>query len=214
MNICRQKKIRLLVVDDHALISDGIRNLLSPYTGIEVVGQVENGLDAYSTCRSLSPDLILMDLNLPGMRGVDAIRRIVQRWPDMLILCITAISEECKVKEALEAGAKGYVLKKSNQQTLLSAIEAVMKNQEFIDPSLNIDLVNSTSSHDSTLSPALTPRETQILKLISEGLKNREIAETLVISLKTVETHRLNLMRKLEAHNAAELVHWARRIGV
>ncbi|WP_108651919.1 two component system response regulator [Dongshaea marina] len=214
MNMNRRKSLNLLVVDDHALIADGIKNLIAPYSGVEVVGQVENGLDAYAACRELEPDLILMDLNLPGMRGVDAIRRIIQRWPEMLILCITATTEEIKVREALEAGAKGYVLKKSTQQTLLAAIETVAKGQEFIDPSLNIDLVTSSTSEERGLSPALTPRETQILKLISEGLKNREIAETLVISLKTVETHRLNLMRKLEAHNAAELVHWARRIGV
>ena len=214
MNLCQNQKTRLLVVDDHVLISDGIKNLLSPFSGIEVVGQVENGLDAYSACQSLTPDLILMDLNLPGMRGVDAIRRIMNRWPDMLILCLTAISEEYKVKEALDAGAKGYVLKNSNQQTLLSAIEAAVHNREFIDPSLNVDLVNTILNEDNSASASLTPRETQILKLISEGLKNRDIAETLVISLKTVETHRLNLMRKLEAHNTAELVHWARRIGI
>ncbi|MGF1740058.1 two component system response regulator [Vibrio profundum] len=214
MNICQNKKTKLLVVDDHALISDGIRNLLSPFTGVSVVGQVENGLDVYSKCQSLSPDVILMDLNLPGMRGVDVIKRVTKRWPNMIVLCISATSEEYKVKEALEAGAKGYVLKKSNQQTLLSAIESVIKNKEFIDPSLDTDLLYSSSLNEKSFLPSLTPRETQIMKLISEGLKNREISEALVISLKTVETHRLNLMRKLGAHNIADVVHWARRMGL
>ncbi|MCL9780667.1 LuxR C-terminal-related transcriptional regulator [Vibrio sp. S4M6] len=210
----KTKKVRLLVMDEQPLNYHGIKSLLSTFQQIEVIGLVKSGLDACSSYRTYQPDVILIDLQLPGMRGIDVIKTILSRWPNTIFLCHTAIFEEYKIIEAMSAGAKGYILKTSSPSVILEALHSVLKNKRFIDPSVKLNAVTTTSLRQALRPSGLTPREIQILKLISEGFKNKQIADLLTISLKTVQTHRLNLMKKLEAHNAAQLVHWARRIGL
>jgi two-component system secretion response regulator SsrB len=208
-------KCRVVIVDDHSLIVDGIRNLLAPLPRFDVVGTGGDGLEVYALCRDLTPDLVIIDLGLPGMNGLDAIRQIKSRWPQLQILTLTASDEEHKAAETLAAGANGYVLKRSSPQILLGAIQTVAAGSQFLDPSLELVPEESGQADETPLPEfSLTPRERQLLKLIGEGKRNRDIAELLSLSLKTVESHRLNLMRKLDAHSAVDLVHWCRRLNI
>lgn len=205
---------KLLIVDDHELIINGIRNMLQPYPRYQIVGQAENGLDVYNLCRQTEPHLVIIDLGLPGMDGLDVIIQLLRRWPTMKILALTARHEEHYASKTLSHGALGYVLKKSPQQILMAAIQTVSVGKRYIDPALNSDLVNKLAKGTEDKQPVLTPRERQILKLITEGSCNRIIAEQLSISQKTVETHRLNMMKKLDVHKVAELIHWSYRLGL
>ncbi|WP_279451957.1 two component system response regulator [Aeromonas dhakensis] len=204
--------LRVLIVEDHALLIDGIRNLLANQPRYVVVGAVSDGLAVYEACQRLTPDMVLLDLGLPGMDGIDVIHQLRRRWESLRIVVVTASSEEHRGREALAAGALAYVLKQSPQQTLLAALQHAAIGKRFVDPALKLETLESAQS--SGAETPLTLRERQILKLVAEGKRNRDIAELLSISLKTVETHRLNLMRKLDAHNAAELSNWARRLGL
>ncbi|MGC0154952.1 two component system response regulator [Chromobacterium vaccinii] len=203
---------RVLLVEDHSLLSNGIKNLLSALPSYHVVGEVNDGLGVYSACQRLMPDLVLLDLGLPGMDGIDVIRQLKQRWSELNIIVITADSAEHRARAALDAGALAYVLKKSPQQTLLAALQITSHGHIFLDPSLDLEQITETRNVEGPT--RLTTRENQVLKLIAEGMRNRDIAESLKITIKTVETHRLNLMRKLDAHNAVELTNWAIRLGI
>ncbi|MCL1076972.1 two component system response regulator [Parashewanella spongiae] len=208
------KPTRILVVDDHSLIFDGLNSCLAPYQNMQLVGFVADGLGVYQECLKLQPDLVFMDLKLPKMNGLEVIRQLKQRWPNMLIIMLTAVAEEKSAREALDIGANGYLLKNSPKSTLFAAIKSVLKGKIFIDPNLDEQqIIALSNAHDNEL-PILTHREKQVLTLICEGRRNRDIAEDLVIGLKTVETHRTNLMRKLDAHNVAELISWADRLGL
>ncbi|KQN46443.1 two-component system response regulator [Serratia sp. Leaf50] len=204
---------RILLVEDHSLLSDGITQLISAVPDYEVVGVVADGLKVYAACQQLQPDLVILDLGLPGMDGNDVIHQLKQRWPDLTIIVLTADNNEHRAKAALRAGAISYILKRSPQQTLLSALQMAAVGRSYIDPSLDEQQIIKT---DQPLDGQvrLTVRERQILKLIAEGSRNRDIAECLKITVKTVETHRLNLMRKLDAHSAVELTNWAIRLGI
>lgn len=211
----RQAPVKVLIIEDHVLVLDGIKSLLAMVPSFSVVAQVEDGLQAYQVCQDCSPDLVLIDLGLPGMDGIDVIRQLKRRWPALAIVVLTANATEYKAGEAIAAGALGYVLKKSTRQVFLAALQTVLMGKRFIDPSLNEQQLSIAQQEGQRAeSVMLTRRERQILKLIAEGGRNRDIAERLAISLKTVETHRLNLMRKLDAHNIAELVAWANRLGL
>lgn len=214
MTFGQYKAIKILVVDDHSLIFDGLKGCLAPYPELDLVGFVEEGLAVYEQCLKLKPDLVFMDLKLPGMSGFEVIRQLRQRWPELMIIMLTATVEEKSAREALDVGANGYVLKNSPKSTLLAAIKSVSKGKTFIDPSLDEQQIDALSGAMCGDVPLLTPREQQVLKLICEGRRNRDIAEDLVIGLKTVETHRMNLMRKLNAHNVAELMLWVQRLGL
>jgi two-component system, LuxR family, secretion system response regulator SsrB len=203
---------RILLIEDHSFLSDGIKLLLSSLPDYQVVGAVADGLEAYSACQRLTPDIALVDLGLPGMSGNEVIRQLKQRWPEMIIIVLTAESAEHRARAALEAGAIAYILKKSSQQILLTALQMAALGRTFLDPALNQQQITEAPSPEGP--QKLTTRERQILKLIAEGNRNRDIAEKLIITIKTVETHRLNLMRKLQAHSAVELTNWAMRLGV
>ncbi|CNI24485.1 two component system response regulator [Yersinia pekkanenii] len=205
---------KLLIVDDHELIINGIKNMLVAYPRYQIVGQADNGLDVYNLCRKTEPDVAIIDLGLPGMDGLDVIIQLLRRWPTMKILALTARHEEHHASRTLNSGALGYVLKKSPQQVLMAAIQTVAAGRRYIDPALNSALVNKLAQSAETNQPVLTPRERQILKLITEGSCNRIIADRLSISQKTVETHRLNMMKKLDVHKVAELIHWSYRLGL
>lgn len=203
---------RILIVEDHHLLICGIKNLLSSMPAYEVVGEIANGLKVYAACQELNPDVVLLDLGLPGMDGIDVIRQLKRRIPELIIVVITADQSEHRARDALAAGALGYILKRSSQQILLAGLQTAIAGQLSLDPALNLAQVTSASNIGGLTN--LTTRERQILKLIAEGDRNRDIAEKLSITIKTVETHRLNLMRKLDAHNIADLVNWAYRLGI
>ncbi len=203
---------RILIVEDHYLLIYGIKALLSRMLGYEVVGEIDDGLNVYAACQQLNPDIVLMDLNLPGMDGIDVIRQLKRRRPELIIVVITADASEHRARDALAAGACGYILKKSSQQTLLAGLQTALAGKVFLDPTLN--QAHVTGAPNAASLGVLTMRERQILKLIAEGSRNRDISEKLTITIKTVETHRLNLMRKLDAHNIADLVNWACRLGI
>lgn len=204
--------VKILIVDDHELIINGIKNMLSPYPRYQVVGQAENGLDVRCMCQKTEPDMVILDLGLPGMDGQDVSVDLLRRWPRLRILALTARQEEYYVSQILNIGALGYVLKKSPQEVLLAAIQTIMAGKRYIDPALDHDQVLQLmkTCHNPS---SLTPRERQVLKLITEGACNRVIAEKLTISKKTVETHRLNMMRKLDVHKVADLIDWSHRLG-
>lgn len=163
----------------------------------------------------LAPDLLLLDLNMPVMDGLSALPLIRQRWPGIRVLTLTARLSEQNAALALDAGADGYVLKSSTSEVLRTAIATLLAGKPFLDADLNPEQVAALRANASAQSGiTLTDRERQILKLVAEGARNRDVAELLCISLKTVETHRLNLMKKLDAHNAADLTQWAFKLGV
>jgi two-component system, LuxR family, secretion system response regulator SsrB len=205
------KSHRLLIVDDHLLLRDGIKQALADEPSYRIVGEAEDGLGVYSACHALQPDIVVLDLGLPGMNGIEVIRQLKRRWPELIIVVLTADGTEFRAREALDAGASGYVLKAGSKDALLSALRITADGGTFLDPALDPTLVSA--AFDSGERAILTGRERQILQLVAEGARNRDIAEKLSISIKTVETHRLNLMRKLNAHKAVELANWAHRLG-
>ncbi len=205
----------VLIVDDHSLMREGLRILLSSIPNVTVAAEAADGREAITLCRSLQPTIVLMDLTLPELDGIEAIRQIHRRFPNIKILALTATATEVRAADAINAGAAGYVLKRSGRKELLQAIETVMQNRLYLDPALDETQIRALMANTGKAKQhALTARERQVLKLIAQGNPNRAIAEILIISLKTIETHRLNLMQKLDAHNAAELTRWAYRLGV
>ncbi|AKC69608.1 LuxR C-terminal-related transcriptional regulator [Pandoraea oxalativorans] len=209
----------VIVVEDHELLADGLCRLIEDELGWCVLARVVNGLDVYRACVVHRPALIVLDLGLPGMDGVDVIRQCVQRWPELRIVVHSASDDGERARQSLEAGAGAFVLKSSSRTTLINAVNVVMRGDRFIDPAV-FGIVHDPTGQPLPSKPGaaglperlLTLRERQVLKLAAEGQRNRDIAQLLSISVKTVETHRLNMMRKLNAHNAADIVRWAHRL--
>ncbi|HEY0210268.1 two component system response regulator [Acerihabitans sp.] len=206
--------IKLLLVDDHELIINGIKSLLQPYPRYQIAGQVDNGLEVYGLCGETNPDIVILDLGLPGMDGQDVVAQLLRRWPAMRIIVLTARQGEHHAARVLRLGALGFVLKGSPPRRLLTALQSVFNRKRYIDPALDhfrvFQLMNDSGHHPLSL----TLRERQVLKQIAEGAGNQTIAGNLSISPKTVETHRLNIMRKLDVHKAIDLVHWSHRLGL
>ncbi|KWC36571.1 two component system response regulator [Burkholderia ubonensis] len=205
-------EVRILIVEDHPIVRLGLKNLLDAAPPLMVVAEVEDGLEVYAACQRHMPHIVLLDLGLPGMSGIDVIHQLRRRWSDLSIVVMTADTAEHRASAALRAGANGYVLKNSSQQVLLETLWKVWRGHTALDPTLNAAQLAMPSTARAEVT--LTPRERQVLKLIAEGCRNRDVAERLTITIKTVETHRLNLMRKLDAHNAADLTNWAHRLGL
>lgn len=205
---------KILLVDDHDLIINGIISLLSPYPRFRIIAHIDDGLEAYNACRIHQPDIVVLDLGLPGINGLDLIPQLRCRWPQIAILAYTAHVEEFMAIRTLAAGAMGYVLKNSSRQVLLAALQTVAVNKRYIDPALNREAINVALTITNENTEILTPRERQILRLIADSYTNRQIGEQLCISVKTVETHRLNIMRKLNVHKVTELLNCSRRLGL
>lgn len=209
----------VIVVEDHELLADGMCRLVEVDLKWRVLARVGNGLDVYRACQVHRPDLIMLDLGLPGMDGIDVIRQCCQRWLGLRVLVHSASDDGERARQALDAGAAAYVLKSSARDTLIQAARQVMAGRRFIDPAV-FGVVRaptqrsalSCACDNDTPERLLTLRERQVLKLVAEGQRNRDIAALLSISIKTVETHRLNMMRKLDAHNVADIVNWAHRL--
>lgn len=208
--------IRVLVVDDHAIVREGICALLARREDMQVVGEAADGKRAIEAVLRLKPDVVLMDIAMPGMNGLEATREIHARSPLTRILVLTQHENKEYILPLLHAGAVGYITKDARANELTTAIRTVYEHGAYLQPSITSALVNALaeSAKASQPSPMLTEREIQIVQLIAEGLINREIADRLGISVKTVDTHRGNIMEKLGVHNTAELIKYAIRAGI
>ncbi len=211
-------KIRLLLVDDHEIVRAGLRMLFSAEPEVEIIGEAGSGEAAVAAVQDLEPDVVLMDVAMPGIGGVEATRRIKASHPQVAVLALTMHEDEEYFFEMLAAGASGYVPKRAAPDDLMSAINIVRQGDVYIYPSLARLLVKDFLHRSEAGAPEtreeLTPREQEVLTFIAEGYSNREIAEALVISVKTVDRHRENLMRKLQLHNRVELVKYAIEKGL
>ncbi len=212
-------QIRLLLADDHAVVRSGLRMLLQAQPDMIIVGEAETGQEAIHRVAELSPDVVLMDIEMPGMNGIEATRRIKANAPAAAVLALTMYEDDQYFFEMLRAGASGYVPKRAAPDELVSAIRAVSRGEVFLYPSLAGRLVQDylrrgPAGEGEPPGDELTPREQEVLTLIAQGFSNNEIADQLVISAKTVDRHRENIMRKLNLHNRVDLVKYALRKGL
>lgn len=208
-------KIRILVVDDHAILRDGIRALLALHNDIEIAGEASEGKEAIDKVRELSPDVVVMDIAMPGMDGLEATRRIKKDNPNVKVLFLTQYLNKEYVLRAIRAGGAGYVPKRALGSELVSAIRAVNRGDSYLYPAAASALIEDyLKPGEQEDYDRLTAREREILKFIAEGLTSRQIAERLIISTKTVMGHRAKVMEKLDVHNRAELIKYAVRKGL
>ena len=213
------EKRKIVIAEDHTILREGLRSLLSSSEDLEVVGEAENGLDAIRCVEERSPDLILLDLAMPKMSGVEAVKEIKRRSSRIKILVLTVHRSEEYVLAAFQSGADGYCLKDATHAELVTAIRSVLSGKRYISPGIADKVLEGYLEGSKTLKPAsswdtLTQREREVLKLIGEGYKNKEIADYLSISFKTAEKHRSNLMAKLDLHSASALTAYAIERGL
>jgi len=213
------ENLRIVLAEDHTILREGLRALLSADPNFEIIGEAQNGREAVRCVEKLEPDLLLMDLSMPRMSGMDAIREIKRRYPEVKIIALTVHKTEEYLLTTLKAGADGYVLKDATHEELVMAIKNVMGGKSYLSPGVSEKVIvgyleGRESNRSASPWETLSQREREVLKLIAEGFKNKEIAEDLCISLKTVEKHRANLMKKLDLHNAAALTVYAVQKGL
>lgn len=213
------KKLRILLADDHVVMRTGLRALLERQPNLEVVGESENGREAIELVSSLRPDVVVMDVGMPVLNGIEATKTIVTQHPTVAVVVLSMYVDESYIMRALKAGARGYLLKDSAPADLISAIQAVSQNKSFFSPKVSrilaedyVRVLKQKGAVDSY--DLLTSREREILQLIAEGKANKEVAAALNISPYTVETHRSHILEKLNLHNPAELILYAVRKGL
>ena len=212
------KKIRVLIADDHNIVREGVRMILASQDDFEVVGEASTGREALHQARALKPNVIVMDISMPDMTGIEATKKIHSELPDTQVLGLTMHEEESYVFELLRSGAAGYVLKRAAAEDLVAGVRAAHQGQAFLYPSVARmvvqDFLERATTADKGTLDGLTDREREVLTLIAEGLTNQEIAGRLFISIKTVQTHRAHIMEKLNLHDRTELVRYAIRKGL
>ena len=214
------QRIRILIVDDHAILRQALRQLLEGRPEVEVVGDAANGREAISATEKLMPDVVLMDMVMPGLNGLEATRQIRKRFPKARVLILTGYMEDEQILGALRAGASGYVVKRSDTEELLLGIQAVHRGNTYFSSAISDgDAVNQylwqAKKEDGKAGyELLTSREREVLQLIAEGYSNQRIAQELVISVKTVEAHKAHIMSKLHARNRTDLIRYALRKGL
>ena len=207
-------KVKIIIAEDHTILRAGLRALLSTQKEFEVIGEAGDGREAIRVADKLEPDLMLIDLSMPKLNGMEAIHEIKRRNPQIKVIALTVHKNEEYILAALEAGANGYVLKDASQGELFMAIQYVMAGKKYLSPTISEKIVevfleNRKVGKEFSAWDTVTSREKEILKLIAEGYKNKDIADHLFISIKTVEKHRSNLMKKLDLHNTAALTTYA-----
>jgi DNA-binding NarL/FixJ family response regulator len=211
--------IRVLLVEDHTIVRKGLRALLEGESDIEVVGEAEDGRQALDQVQQLLPDVVLMDLGMPGLNGLEATRQIKRQFPKIRVVVLTMHTDEESVFQVLQVGASGYLIKQARTEEVLAAIRAVYRGESFLSPSISTKVIEEYLRRAGKEEPVdpyerLTNREREVLQLIAEGHSTQDIANLLYISAKTVETHRARLMEKLDIHTIAELTQYAIRKGV
>jgi DNA-binding NarL/FixJ family response regulator len=207
---------RVLLVDDHLMFLEALRGLLDQQPGLEVVGVVRSGLDVLTQARALLPDIVCMDIGMPGMNGIEATRQLLESLPSVKVIALSTHADHIYVSDMMKAGAAAYVSKSEGGRELLRAIEAVSSHRTYWCPSAAEVLARAmtASGELSGIVPDLAPREQQVLRLVAQGLNSQAIAEQLGIAVGTVDVHRRNIMRKLGLHNAVELTRYAIRHGL
>ena len=210
--------VRILLADDHTIILDGLCSLLGKNQDFKVVGRASDGMSAVRLAASLSPDIVIMDVSMPGLNGIDAARRILAENPKTKIIALSMHNDGRYISAALKSGAMGYILKESAFEELIAAIRTVMKGQCYLSASIAAVVIKDYIRHlektESGVFSVLTPREREVLQALSEGLSTKEIASRLGVSIKTVETYRSQIMEKLDIHSIAELTEYAIREGI
>ncbi|TMQ55454.1 MAG: response regulator transcription factor [Candidatus Eisenbacteria bacterium] len=204
---------RVLIADDHALFRDGLKALLVAGE-FEIVAEVENGQDAIREARRLHPDVAIVDIGMPGLNGVDAAREVLRVSPGTKVIVLTMHKDHIYIAESLRAGARGYVLKSRGAKELLEALREIVRGGIYLSPGLSQEVVESFLRGDKPPESPLSPREREVLQLVAEGKTTKEVAATLFISFKTVESHRQRIMSKLDLHETASLVRYAIRSGL
>lgn len=211
----------IILVDDHAMMLGGIRSILESAGGVTVVAEATNGRDAIALASKHAPDIMLIDVGMPGLNGIETTRKILAADPKIAVIALSMHSDERYVTGMLDAGARGYLLKTCDTEELLRAIEAVKRGKIYVTSDLTHVLVDRRHANDAgaprTGTPpadSLTPREREVLQLIAEGYTSKEIGERISAALKTVESHRTNIIRKLDLHSIAELTKYAVREGL
>ena len=212
-------KYRIVIAEDHTILREGLRSLLSSHPEFEIVGEAEDGREAIRCVEKFKPDLVLTDLSMPRMNGLDAIKEIKRRNPKTKVLVLTVHKAEEYILSTFKAGADGYLLKDSTHAELVLAVRKVLSGKHYISPEVSEKVIEGYLEGKKTLKvqssfETLTSREREILKLIAEGYKNKKIADDLCISVKTVEKHRANLMEKLNLHNVQTLTAFAIEKGL
>lgn len=210
--------IKVLIADDHQIVREGLRSMLEKEPGIKVVGEAEDGRKTLRLAQELTPDVIIMDVAMPDLNGIEATRQIVTEFPKIKVIALSMHDDRRFVLNMLKAGAKGYLLKDSAFKDLANAIRAVVANKTYLSSEIADivvkDYVSSSSADESSAFSLLSPREREVLQLIAEGKTTNQISEHLHISIKTVETHRAQLMTKLKVKGVAELTKYAIREGL
>ena len=211
------KRLRVVLADDHALVRAGLRKLLESMSDIEIVGEADDGLALLALVEHLQPDLVLLDIAMPRLNGLQATARLAAAWPETRVLILSMHQSEEYVRQALHHGASGYLLKDDAPVELDRAIEAMRRGETYLSPAVTKGVLDDYVQRlrgDEPPAGQLTPRQREVLMLIAEGLSTKEIAQRLVLSVKTVETHRSQLMKQLDIHDVAGLVRYVLSVGL
>jgi len=208
------RNIRILLVDDHTVVRKGIRMILSAQPDMEVVAEAKNGLEAVAEAERTQPDVVIMDVNMEGLNGIEGARRIANISPRSRVLALSMHRDAVYVREMLRAGAKGYLVKDADDDALLDAVRAVARGEAYLSPSVADAVLTDYRKHVTNPMDLLTAREREVLQLIAEGKTNKDVANQLKLSVYTVEAHRSRLMEKLNLHSTGDLVRFAIRNGI
>ncbi|PLW94513.1 MAG: DNA-binding response regulator [Marinilabiliales bacterium] len=208
------KKIKVLLVDDHQIILDGIKSLLENADEIQVVATANDGNEALNTLKLITIDVILMDIDMPKLNGIDATRQIHEKYKDVRVIMLTMHNESAMIKNLIEIGAYGYLLKNSSKEELLDAICKVAKGEKYFSSEVTMSLLNPEKSKTSDIQIDFTQREIEIIQLLADGHTNKEIGVKLFISHRTVDTHRTNILKKVGVNNVAGLISFAIKNGL
>ncbi len=206
--------IRILLADDHVLVRQGFKLILSEQSDMEIAGEAANGREAVEQAEKLQPDVVIMDVTMPELNGIEATRRITAAAPRTRVLALSMHKDAVYVREILRAGARGYLLKDSADADLIAAVRAVAKGEGYLSPAISDAVLTDYRRHVTDPLDLLTTREREVLQMIAEGKTNKEIATTLNLSVYTVEAHRGRVMEKLNLHSTGELVRFALRSGL
>ena len=209
-------KLRILIADDHEVVRRGLCALLQSHEGWEICGDAKDGREAVEKAKQLKPDVVILDVGMPNLNGLAATRQLLQMNPQQKVIVLTITDSDQVIREALDAGARGFVLKSDAARDLVSAVEALQRNRMFFTPRVNdmvlagfLDKGYTPTRGETPKFPTLTPREREVIQLLAEGKSSKEVASLLNLSTKTAETHRSNIMRKLDIHSIRDLVVYA-----
>src|SRR2546421_6834110 len=208
------RKTRILLVDDHAVVRQGCKMLLDAQPDMEIVGEASNGREAVESAETLRPDIVVMDVAMPELNGIEATRRLAASAPHTRVIALSMHKDSVYVREILRAGARGYLLKDSGAEDLVSAVRAVASGQSYLSPAVSNAVLDDYRKHVTNPIDLLTSREREVLQLLAEGKTNKEIAGVLNLSVYTVDAHRGRIMEKLNLHSINDLVRFAVRNGI